>query len=255
MEMTKRYMAWARRAAPKGQAGRRREADRRAACRHIKVEDGKPVASDGPYAEAKDVIGGYFMIEAKDARRSRGDRPGLPASRAGADQLGRAAADRGHGPGPRRRGLTVEHRSTGSSTRSPAIRRAGWSPPWRGGWARPHRRRRGCRPACAAAGAVARGRSRACRSRPEAWLATVARNRALDLLRSEARGVALAEELVPLAPASPAERDGRFDRELNDDELALLFAVCHPALSPRRASPLRSRPCAASPCRRSRPAC
>ena len=28
------------------------------------------------------------------------------------------------------------------------------------------------------------------------------------------------------------EREGRFDRELNDDELALLFAVCHPALSP-----------------------
>ena len=38
--------------------------------------------------------------------------------------------------------------------------------------------------------------------RPEAWLATVARNRALDLLRSEARGLALAEELVPLAPPS-----------------------------------------------------
>jgi RNA polymerase sigma-70 factor (ECF subfamily) len=67
--------------------------------------------------------------------------------------------------------------------------------------------------------------------RPEAWLATVARNRALDLLRSEQRGVALAEELVPLAPASDAG-EGRFDRELNDDELALLFAVCHPALSP-----------------------
>jgi RNA polymerase sigma-70 factor (ECF subfamily) len=67
--------------------------------------------------------------------------------------------------------------------------------------------------------------------RPEAWLATVARNRALDLLRSEARSVALAEELVPLAPA-PQAGDGRFDRELSDDELALLFAVCHPALSP-----------------------
>ena len=36
---------------------------------------------------------------------------------------------------------------------------------------------------------------------------------------------------MPIAPAS-TEREGRFDRELNDDELALLFAVCHPALSP-----------------------
>jgi RNA polymerase sigma-70 factor, ECF subfamily len=67
--------------------------------------------------------------------------------------------------------------------------------------------------------------------RPEAWLATVAWNRALDLLRGEARRTALAEDLVPLA--SPiTENEGRFDRELNDDELALLFAVCHPALTP-----------------------
>ncbi|CAN5155734.1 sigma-70 family RNA polymerase sigma factor [soil metagenome] len=67
--------------------------------------------------------------------------------------------------------------------------------------------------------------------KPEAWLSTVALNRALDLLRSESRSLALAEELLPLAPASEAG-EGRFDRELNDDELALLFTVCHPALSP-----------------------
>ena len=34
-----------------------------------------------------------------------------------------------------------------------------------------------------------------------------------------------------MAPPS-VEGEGRFDRELNDDELALRFAVCHPALSP-----------------------
>ncbi len=67
--------------------------------------------------------------------------------------------------------------------------------------------------------------------KPEAWLATVARNRALDLLRHEARGPLLVDDLEPLAP-SEAVSEGRFDRELNDDELALLFAVCHPSLSP-----------------------
>lgn len=67
--------------------------------------------------------------------------------------------------------------------------------------------------------------------KPEAWLATVAKNRALDLLRTESRNVALAGELLSVAP-STVENEGRFDRELNDDELALLFAVCHPALSP-----------------------
>ena len=67
--------------------------------------------------------------------------------------------------------------------------------------------------------------------RPEAWLSTVARNRALDLLRGATRGAALADELVRFASPT-VESEGRFDRELNDDELALLFAVCHPALSP-----------------------
>ncbi len=68
-------------------------------------------------------------------------------------------------------------------------------------------------------------------ARPETWLAIVARNRAFDLLRHEARGLALAGELVPLAPVTE-RHDGHFDRELSDDELALLFAVCHPVLSP-----------------------
>jgi RNA polymerase sigma-70 factor (ECF subfamily) len=65
---------------------------------------------------------------------------------------------------------------------------------------------------------------------PEAWLATVAKNRALDLLRTESRTATLTEELLELVPATTSG-EGRFDRELNDDELALLFAVCHPALS------------------------
>src|SRR5947208_4467034 len=66
LEMTKRYMAWAEGLRQKGRlAGGEKLAA--GGVRHIKVKDGKPVASDGPYAEAKDVIGGYFVIEAKDA--------------------------------------------------------------------------------------------------------------------------------------------------------------------------------------------
>jgi hypothetical protein len=30
------------------------------------MRDGTPLSSDGPYAEAKDVIGGYWVIEARD---------------------------------------------------------------------------------------------------------------------------------------------------------------------------------------------
>ena len=66
LEVTKRYMAWADGLRQKGRmvGGEKLAAG---GVRHIKVKDGKPVASDGPYAEAKDVIGGYFVIEAKDA--------------------------------------------------------------------------------------------------------------------------------------------------------------------------------------------
>jgi hypothetical protein len=65
LEMTKRYMAWSDTLRQKGKlvGGEKLAAG---GVRHIRVKDGKPVASDGPYAEAKDVIGGYFVVEARD---------------------------------------------------------------------------------------------------------------------------------------------------------------------------------------------
>ena len=65
MEMTKKYMAW-------GDALRQRGAlaggEKLTASggRHLRAKDGKLVVSDGPYAEAKDVVGGYFILEARD---------------------------------------------------------------------------------------------------------------------------------------------------------------------------------------------
>jgi hypothetical protein len=65
MEIVKRYYTWSTTMREKGKlVGGEKLAN--GGVRHIKVKDGKPVASDGPYAEAKDVIGGYFTIEAKD---------------------------------------------------------------------------------------------------------------------------------------------------------------------------------------------
>ena len=65
LEMTKRYMAWAEGLRAKGKivGGEKLTAS---GGRQIKVKDGKLVVSDGPYAEAKDVLGGYFVLEAKD---------------------------------------------------------------------------------------------------------------------------------------------------------------------------------------------
>lgn len=64
---------------------------------------------------------------------------------------------------------------------------------------------------------------------PAGWLYRVARHHALDQLRAAARLVELPDDdsALPATAALPAERlAGEFD----DDELALLFAACHPAL-------------------------
>lgn len=67
--------------------------------------------------------------------------------------------------------------------------------------------------------------------RPAAWLYQVARHWALDQLRAAGRHVALPDDDAGLLPPLPPPT-GRFAGELDDDELALLFAACHPALPP-----------------------
>lgn len=32
--------------------------------RHLRLEGGRPLASDGPYAEAHDVVGGFYLVQA-----------------------------------------------------------------------------------------------------------------------------------------------------------------------------------------------
>lgn len=33
--------------------------------RHLRLHEGRPLASDGPYAEAHDVIGGFYLVQAE----------------------------------------------------------------------------------------------------------------------------------------------------------------------------------------------
>jgi len=66
---------------------------------------------------------------------------------------------------------------------------------------------------------------------PAGWLYRVARNEAIDSLRVAGRHEAWPDDdeaAAALLPAPVAEQ--RFAGELDDDELALLFAACHPAL-------------------------
>jgi RNA polymerase sigma-70 factor (ECF subfamily) len=68
---------------------------------------------------------------------------------------------------------------------------------------------------------------------PGAWITTTARNKAIDRLRRERRGVEKQQELEALEPPS-AEEDPLPEDEpvIGDDRLRLIFTCCHPALAP-----------------------
>lgn len=59
------YNAWSAKMAQTGKlAGGEKLRDEGG--KHLTAKGGKMVVRDGPYAEAKEVVGGYFLIEAKD---------------------------------------------------------------------------------------------------------------------------------------------------------------------------------------------
>lgn len=61
--LIERYRAWSAGLAQQGLlAGGEKLSDDGG--RHLRLAGGKPLASDGPYAEAHDVVGGYFTIKA-----------------------------------------------------------------------------------------------------------------------------------------------------------------------------------------------
>jgi hypothetical protein len=58
---TEKYMAWSQKAFTRG--SNRLTTD---ASRVIRVQNGQPRVADGPYSETKEVLGGYYIIEAAD---------------------------------------------------------------------------------------------------------------------------------------------------------------------------------------------
>ena len=73
------------------------------------------------------------------------------------------------------------------------------------------------------------GRTVAVPARPGAWLTTVARNRARDLMRRAATLRRALPQLV-VEESVPGPADGT-ETPVDDDRLRLMFTCCHPALS------------------------
>lgn len=60
-----RYRAWSQKMAEAGKlAGGEKLTDEGG--RHLRMDGGKLSVQDGPYAEAHEVLGGYFLLEAAD---------------------------------------------------------------------------------------------------------------------------------------------------------------------------------------------
>jgi hypothetical protein len=49
----------------------------------VRVKDGKTVATDGPFAETREQLGGFYMVEAKDLDEAIALAARIPAARTG----------------------------------------------------------------------------------------------------------------------------------------------------------------------------
>jgi hypothetical protein len=59
----------------------------------IRVRNGKVMTTDGPFAETKEQVGGYFLIEARDRDEAIRIASGIPACRNGCVEVRPVAED------------------------------------------------------------------------------------------------------------------------------------------------------------------
>lgn len=53
----------------------------------VRVRDGKAVTTDGPFAETKEQLGGYYLIEASSAEEAASIAAGIPGARFGSIEV------------------------------------------------------------------------------------------------------------------------------------------------------------------------
>lgn len=57
------------------------------AAKTVRVRDGKPVTTDGPFAETKEHLGGYYLVEANSIDEAASIATGIPAARYGSIEV------------------------------------------------------------------------------------------------------------------------------------------------------------------------
>ncbi|HXD31959.1 MAG TPA: YciI family protein [Pyrinomonadaceae bacterium] len=53
----------------------------------VRVRDGKPLVTDGPFAETREQLGGYYLVEAKDLDEAIGLAARIPSAKVGTVEI------------------------------------------------------------------------------------------------------------------------------------------------------------------------
>ena len=184
------------------------------------------IVTDGPFAETKEALGGYYLIEAADLDQALAVAKLCPAPRGGVEV--RPILD-----------VTSQAAVTGEPTRPTTSAAPSPTPTGASGPTCSPRRR--ASPATSTSRRSASRRRTASRSaawrrdgiprNPAAWLTTTARRKALDVLRRDQTLRAKLPLLLEPEATPYAALEGEEESVLPDDRLRLVFTCCHPALA------------------------
>ena len=53
----------------------------------VRVKDGKTLTTDGPFAETREQLGGYYLVEAKDLNEALGIAAKIPGAKVGSIEV------------------------------------------------------------------------------------------------------------------------------------------------------------------------
>jgi len=86
-KLMQEYTAFTSSIAQSGHLRGGNELDLTKKARTVRVRDGKHLISDGPFAETKEQLGGYYLVEAKDADEALQIAARIPSARWGSIEV------------------------------------------------------------------------------------------------------------------------------------------------------------------------
>lgn len=81
------YMDYSQSIAQSGHMRGGNELDMTAKAKTVKVRDGRQLVTDGPFAETKEQLGGYYLVEAKDVNEALALAARIPSARWGSIEV------------------------------------------------------------------------------------------------------------------------------------------------------------------------